>query len=239
MQMNVPNQITLARLALTLVFFGLLSGYSAAREPSDRWLLSVGFWVYLLAALTDIVDGYLARTWGQVTVFGRVLDPVVDKVMVCGAFVFFASPHFYDPVTRSNITGVDAWMAVLILLRELLVSALRSFSESQGQAFGANWVGKAKSFVQFATACVVLSVLAWHRESLAWLRIGCVWLTVAVTAGSIIAYLIRARRLVLSPEALGAIPDPPARTIDPPVSTGPRVEAPASPRMVGAERASL
>jgi CDP-diacylglycerol---glycerol-3-phosphate 3-phosphatidyltransferase len=213
--MNIPNQITLGRLVLTIVFFAILTRYSAAREPADTYLLAIGFWLYLLAALTDIVDGYLARTWQQVTAFGRVVDPVVDKIMVCGAFVFFASTHFYSPTLNQNITGVEPWMVVLILVRELLVSAIRSFSEAQGRDFAANWVGKAKSFVQFATACVVLGVLAWYRDSLAWLRVACVWITVGVTALSVVAYLFRARNLVLSPEALGRVRSKPTAATTP------------------------
>ena len=203
MRINIPNQITLGRLALALVFFGLLSFYHAG-SPRGGVLLESAFWVFLVAVLSDILDGYLARTWQQVTSFGRICDPVVDKVIVCGAFIFFASDLFYDPHSGRNITGVEPWMVVLILLRELLVSAIRSFSEAGGSSFAANWVGKAKMFVQSASVCVILGVLAWYPETLAWLRITCVWLTVGVTALSTISYVSRARRFVLSADALGA-----------------------------------
>jgi CDP-diacylglycerol--glycerol-3-phosphate 3-phosphatidyltransferase len=202
MRITVPNQITLGRLALAIVFFALLSFYSPAVDER-QWILTVSFWIFLLAALSDVVDGWLARTWKQVTSFGRVLDPVVDKVLVCGAFAFFASNLFYDAEAQTNITGVEPWMVVLILLRELLVSAIRSFSEAQGGSFAAIWVGKLKMFVQSATVCVILGVLAWYPDSLAWLRVTCVWLTVIGTGLSIIAYLNRARGLILSASALG------------------------------------
>lgn len=208
MRINIPNQITLGRLAASIVFFVLLSLYSPAREPSVHWILAASFWLYLIAALSDILDGYLARIWRQETSFGRVVDPVADKVMVCGAFIFFASSHFADPDTHRNVTGVEAWMAVLILLRELLVSAIRSFSESQGKGFAANWVGKIKSFVQFTTVCVILGVLAWYPQSPFWsaVRVTCIWATVVVTALSIIAYLHRAQSFVLSEAALAGSP---------------------------------
>jgi CDP-diacylglycerol--glycerol-3-phosphate 3-phosphatidyltransferase len=172
-------------------------------------LLSVCFWIFLVAVLTDILDGWLARTWKQVTSFGRICDPVVDKVIVCGAFVFFATELFAAPDPGSsgklvNISGVQPWMVVLILVRELLVSAIRSFAEAQGTEFAAIWVGKAKMFVQSASVCVILGVLAWYPDTLAWLRILCVWLTVVVTALSIIAYVNRARAFILSAAALGA-----------------------------------
>jgi CDP-diacylglycerol--glycerol-3-phosphate 3-phosphatidyltransferase len=216
MRINIPNQITLGRLGASIVFFVLLSLYSHAREPGGHWLLPACFWLYLIAALSDALDGYLARKWHQETSFGRVVDPVADKVMVCGAFVFFASSHFADPdPPHKNVTGVEAWMVVLILLRELLVSALRSFSESHGRDFSANWVGKIKSFVQFTTVCVILGVLAWFEKSLWWLRVACVWATVIVTALSIISYLQRAYSFVLSESALGGRPTSPPETAAP------------------------
>jgi CDP-diacylglycerol--glycerol-3-phosphate 3-phosphatidyltransferase len=203
MRVNLPNQITLARLGLAVVFFALLSTYSAARFESNRWLLTLCFWIFLIAALGDILDGLLARALRQVTSLGRILDPVVDKIMVCGAFVFFASGAFVDPVSQTNITGVAPWMVVVILLRELLVSALRSFSEAGGQAFPATWVGKLKMFVQSATVCVILGQLAWLGPGWSWLRIVCVWLTVVVSAASVVAYVRRAAPLLFSAEALG------------------------------------
>jgi len=216
MPINIPNQITLGRLALAIVFFGLLTSYSAgSKDPS--WVLPVSFWVFLIAALSDIVDGWLARSWNQVTAFGRVVDPVVDKVIVCGAFVFFAGGAFHDPQTGANVTGVAPWMVVLILLRELLVSAVRSFVESSGKSFAANWVGKAKMFVQSATACVILGSLAWFPETLSWLRVGCVWATVIITTMSIVTYLLRAKDVILGGAAMGAPPKAAAAASKPPV----------------------
>jgi len=208
MRINIPNQITLGRLVLAIVFFILLSFYDP-NDPGRQWILSAGFWVVLVAVLSDIVDGYLARTWKQVTSFGRICDPVVDKVVVCGAFVFFASGLFDDHELGKNITGVAPWMAVLILVRELLISAIRSFSEGQGVSFAANWVGKAKMVVQSVTVCVILGVLAWHRDNrlMQYLRVICIWATIVVTALSIIAYVNRARAFVLSAAAMGGDSD--------------------------------
>ena len=202
MRMSIPNQITLGRLVLAIIFFGLLSFYSAAR-PATNWILSVAFWIFLIAALGDFLDGWLARRLNQVTSFGRVVDPVVDKVMVCGAFIFFCSGNFVDPTTQRNITGVAPWMATVVLLRELFVSAMRAFVESSGSSFAANWVGKLKMFVQAATVCVVLGVLAWYEETMSWLRVTAVWATVIVTAASIYSYVRRARDVLFSPEAMG------------------------------------
>ncbi len=204
---NLPNRITLLRLGMAVVFFAVLSFY-AAGNLGTRWILPAAFWIYLAAAISDVIDGWLARAWNQVTAFGRVFDPVVDKVLVCGAFVFLAGPGFIDPATRVSESGVAPWMVVLILFRELLVSAIRALAEAQGTAFAANWVGKLKMFVQSATVCVVLGVLAWHRETLGWLRVASIWITVLVSAWSIYAYLLRARELLFTRPGTDATNDP-------------------------------
>ncbi|TWT46297.1 CDP-diacylglycerol--glycerol-3-phosphate 3-phosphatidyltransferase [Phycisphaerae bacterium RAS1] len=208
MRITLPNQVTLGRLVLAIVFFIVLAFFQAEQRTGTRWVLAVSFWLFLAAALADVLDGLLARMMNQVTSFGRVVDPVVDKVMVCGAFVYFSSQHFN--AGGRNITDVAPWMVLVILLRELLVSALRAHSESEGRDFGANWAGKLKMLVQSATVCVILGQLAWYEPNLSWLRTGCVWLTVVVTALSTLPYARRAHSFLLSGEALGG-PPPAAR----------------------------
>ena len=199
MAINLPNQITIARLILAIIFLVLLGQYSYAESGSR--LLDVCATLFIVAAVTDALDGYLARRQNQVTSFGRVLDPFVDKVLVCGAFIFFCGPAFVEMESGHNVSGVRVWMVVLIVGRELLVTGLRGFSESQGDAFGANVFGKAKMMVQSITVPVVLFFLA-HQDSVlgspgvAWIMPAFVWLTVVVTALSIAAYLVRARSIL-------------------------------------------
>ncbi len=197
---NLPNQITLARLVLAVLFFVLLAQYSQ-RDP-QAWLLDVAGGLFVLAALTDILDGYLARKWNQITTLGRVLDPFVDKLLVCGAFVLLAGPRFVDHQQQS-VTGVEPWMVVIILGRELLVTGLRGFSESIGRDFSANIYGKAKMWVQSITAGTILFVVA-HRETtfsapfFGWLKTGLIWLTVIVTTLSMTGYLLNARQFIFA-----------------------------------------
>ncbi len=195
MRINLPNQITISRLILAIVFFALLAHYQhAAARPR---LLDVCFVIFVVAAATDALDGYLARKQNQVTSLGRVLDPFVDKVLICGAFVFFASSHFLDAGGR-NATGVEAWMVVVIVGRELLVTGLRGFSESRGQAYAAMTFGKVKMALQSVTAATILLVLA-HPDtvlgsrSVGIVRTVLVWATVLVTALSMAQYLVRSR----------------------------------------------
>lgn len=189
MKINLPNQITLGRLVLVVIFFVLLSLFQAGKP--QLWLLQICFWLFLVAAIGDILDGLLARWLHQVTPLGRVLDPVVDKVMVCGSFVLFAASNF--ELENRNITDVQPWMVIVLLIREFLVSAIRAHAESEGTEFGAMWAGKLKMVVQSTTICVILGQLGWQMEQLAPVRTTCVWLTVIVTVLSIVTYARRAR----------------------------------------------
>lgn len=193
---NLPNKITIARLALAIVFFALLSQYSQ-RSPHP-YLLDIAAGLFVVAAATDMVDGYLARKRGQITTLGRVLDPLVDKVLVCGAFILFAGRPFIDAAGR-NVTEVQAWMVVVIVGRELLVTGLRGFNESLGKSFGASLHGKVKMWMQSIAAPAVLLIIA-HEGALGSvatpLKQGLIWLTVVITALSMLVYLSRSRYIL-------------------------------------------
>ena len=201
--MNVPNAITVARLALALLFFISLSLYQwLARDaaplpagetgvPGPRWLIDVAFGLFVIAALTDWIDGYLARRWGQVTSFGRLADPLVDKILICGAFAYF--------LALGPSTFVSAWVVVVILSREFIVTGVRSLAESRGIEFSALYWGKAKMWVQSVTAGYVLFYFG-HLQGIPWaiqLTQICVWLTVLATVASLGPYMKKAITEVL------------------------------------------
>ena len=197
-KLNLPNRITLSRLVLAIVFFVLLSQYS--QQQPQPWMLDVAVAIFIIAAVTDILDGYLARKFGQETPLGRVLDPFVDKVLVCGAFILFVGPGFVD-AGGQNVTGVRGWMVVVIVSRELLVTGLRGFSESRGLAFGASVYGKLKMWVQSVAAPVILIIVAhearWpEAEWPGTVKLVFVWATVIATALSTVHYLIRSRHIL-------------------------------------------
>lgn len=186
----------MARLALAAVFFVLLEGIDR-QGPAER-IERLGAWamaIFIVAAVSDIVDGYLARRWQVVSAFGRVMDPLVDKMLVLGGFIYLASPLFEAiPAHRTIGSGIAPWMVVVILLRELLVTGLRSYIESRGTAFPADWSGKIKMFVQsFCVGCCVF--VATRVEPPAWmvfLRDGSTWATVFLTVLSSMTYIHRA-----------------------------------------------
>lgn len=197
MSINVPNQITIGRLLMSIVFFACLAQYDA-KDPAGRtWLLDISAGIFLLAALSDVVDGYLARKHNQITSFGRVIDPFVDKILTIGAYTFLAGDGFVNQF-GVKITGVTAWMVVVILARELLVTSLRGMTEAQGGSFAANVYGKAKMALQSTTVVWLLLTLA-HPEGLAFFKqfnTFLVYLTVIVTFLSMVPYLWSARGIL-------------------------------------------
>ncbi len=211
MNWNIPNQLTVSRIVLAAGFFVLL-GLWEPGSPYGPWLLNIAFVTYIVAGVTDILDGWIARTWNLTSAFGRIVDPFVDKVLVVGTFVMLTGRNFalvdswQGPdaslpgwVTGGMLTGVQAWMVVAILAREFIVSAVRGYSESQGVKFPATSAGKIKMLVQSVTICTVLYQLANVQQPLwgVWLKVSLVWLTTIVTVLSGFMYVGRARKLLI------------------------------------------
>ena len=209
---HVPNALTAARLVLAAVFFVQLSFYQHEGR-GDPWLLNSAFIVYAVALFTDFLDGYLARRWKVEGAFGRVVDPLVDKVLVLGSFIFFAGKNFIiaqsaaglEPGTGvvKTVSGVAPGIVVLLLTRELLVTSIRGSTESGGQAFGAAFSGKLKMVFQSVTILVILIYVNYldrldrsgpsQLKAIGlYLRDFCIWATVAITVISGLLYVQRA-----------------------------------------------
>lgn len=200
--LNLPNQITLSRLVLSVAFFAVLTQYSHHDTNRQPFWLDLGVVLFVVAACTDFVDGYLARSRGLVTPLGRVLDPFVDKVLICGAFILLCGQGFVD-AQGQNVTRVQPWMVVIIVGRELLVTGLRGYQESVGKAFPAGLHGKIKMWVQsFAVPAILLAVAhegSWFSSATSEaIKLTFAWLTVLATALSVFQYLARSRDLLLS-----------------------------------------
>lgn len=186
---NLPNQLTSLRLLLAMVLFGFIA-----------WeYFLVGFVLFVIAASTDWLDGYYARKYGQVTTLGRILDPFADKVIICGAFVFLlVSPE----MLKMPWYGLRAWMVVVIVGRELLVTALRSFMEERGSDFSAKMSGKLKMLLQCFAAGACILYLAYPSYGkpvpvwLVWTTIGLVWAAVLSTVYSGVVYVMAAVELL-------------------------------------------
>ncbi|QGJ71423.1 Phosphatidylglycerophosphate synthase [Planctomycetales bacterium 10988] len=190
---TLPNKITFARFLLSLVVFALL-------EPG--WYLAAAI-CFIIAAGTDWLDGYYARKYQLVSVVGRILDPFVDKLLVCGTFIYLGA------IAES---GVTAWMVVAIVAREMLVTVIRSFLEQHGADFSAKFWGKAKMLLQsIAIPWCLFGLSLVHSysdetapswtEAFLWGRTIVVWLTVLITIYSGWLYVQMAYRwLQVTPE---------------------------------------
>ncbi|HRX79051.1 MAG TPA: CDP-diacylglycerol--glycerol-3-phosphate 3-phosphatidyltransferase [Pirellulaceae bacterium] len=173
---NVPNQLTAARFILAIVVFVLI--------PLQIYLAALI--VFLIAASTDWIDGYYARKYGQVTKFGRMFDPFVDKIIICGTFIFLAG---------EQDSGIAAWMAVVVVGRELLVTALRSSIEQSGGDFSASFAGKLKMLFQCAAVVASLLLLWLGKDGPSWLPMTLfvlAWVAVLSTIQSGLDYIYAA-----------------------------------------------
>lgn len=186
---NLPNQLTTLRLLLSVVMFFFIA---------SQWYLT-SFVLFIVAAGTDWLDGYYARKYGQVTTLGRILDPFADKVIVCGTFIFLIS----IPVITKVPGGLQPWMVVVIVGRELLVTALRSFLEEKGSDFSAKMSGKLKMVFQCIAAGACLFYLYGERVKIPctddwvwYVLVTFVWLSVVLTVYSGLVYIGVAVRLL-------------------------------------------
>jgi CDP-diacylglycerol--glycerol-3-phosphate 3-phosphatidyltransferase len=165
---TLPNALTAARVVIALAFVVLLQSWRPAAIPIPHpdWVLVYATILFSIAAITDIFDGRLARSWGVESKFGRVMDPFADKVLVLGAFIILAGPDFsslntLDPAgKRFHISGIEPWMVVVVLIRELLVTSLRGLIESTGGSFAASLAGKLKMIVQSIGLPLIILILA-------------------------------------------------------------------------------
>lgn len=200
---SLPNALTIMRLVLAAAFFAALNAYRHPHHNAGWAYVSIG--LFIIAAITDALDGYLARKWQATSTFGRIMDPFCDKVLILGAFIYLAGPRFVVPqwVEAGSFftmaTGVYPWMVVLILARELLVTGIRDEIESRGGNFSSMWTGKWKMIQQsICIPLVIFLVVTFDpgEEANRWVRWTCnalIYSTVIVTVWSGLPYVLRAR----------------------------------------------
>jgi CDP-diacylglycerol--glycerol-3-phosphate 3-phosphatidyltransferase len=180
---TVPNILSAARLLLALVLFAAIEW--------QVWSAALG--LFLVAASTDWVDGWWARRFNQVSRLGRIFDPLVDKVIVCGAFVLLAG--------RGGASAILPWMAVVVVVRELVVTAVRAEMERAGHDFSAGPAGKLKMVLQCLAIALELAARAWPEAAIGGVGVAeaagwVAWAAVATTIYSGLEYLVAARGLV-------------------------------------------
>jgi len=182
---NVPNLLSLARVPLGVVVFICITHH--------LWLLALV--TFAIACVTDFLDGWWARKYGPLTLIGRNLDPLTDKFLVCGTFIYL----ILEPSA-----GIDPWMVVVVVGRELLVTGIRGMVESTGQKFGADWFGKLKMGLQCAVLIGVFLILWWQAADFAPVALdvlkpvefALLWLMLFATVGSGVQYMVKAARML-------------------------------------------
>jgi len=220
----LPNWLTASRVMMATVFFVILTLWryddSRASRGETDWLLIASALLFVVATLTDALDGYLARRWGVESLLGRIMDPFADKLLVLGALIFMAGPDFWwrfpgEHVARFSghglqISGIYPWMVVVVVARELLVTSMRGVLEAQGVKFGASWPGKLKMIFQSVAIPAILGLVAltpvlptfdagtgpgvrpWGRDAIDVIA----WSMVGVTILSGLPYVWRALRML-------------------------------------------
>jgi CDP-diacylglycerol--glycerol-3-phosphate 3-phosphatidyltransferase len=191
--MNLPNKLTVARLVLTFVFVGLLT------VEGSGFTKTLALLVFTVAAFTDFLDGHLARKHGLITNFGKLMDPLADKVLMCAGFVML-----------TELGLIPAWIVILILSREFLVTGLRLVASAEGVVLAAENLGKYKTTAQIVTVIYFLLFLASTEAAFGWLKpffdafyfgpdhLGTllVWISLILTLWSGISYVWKNRKLL-------------------------------------------
>ena len=176
--MNLPNILTLSRIFLVPLLVAVLLRKGAI-ELDTGWVVltreAIALAIFLAAALTDLLDGYIARRRRQVTTFGKLLDPIADKVLVSAALISLV-----------ELDRVAAWMVVLIVSREFAVSVLRNVALTEGVVIVASEYGKAKMVAQ--VMAVSLLILAPHSAVVEQAGYIVLWLAVLLTVWSMVDY---------------------------------------------------
>jgi CDP-diacylglycerol---glycerol-3-phosphate 3-phosphatidyltransferase len=188
LQMNLPNILTLLRLGLTVILVVSLS----VRYPAH---LAIALLVFLIASLTDYLDGVIARKWNLITDFGKLMDPLADKVLTASAFICLI-PY----------NALPAWAVIIIISREFLITGLRLLASSKGIILPAEKLGKHKTAWQMITIVFFLALLSLRHFPLGsspivdwlWTTVGIVLvtITIALTLFSGLAYLWKNRGLL-------------------------------------------
>lgn len=188
--MNWANRLTLSRLALTILFV-------AALNSSWEYARTTALIIFLVAGLTDFIDGEIARRYGAVTNFGKLMDPLVDKIMMAAAFISLVP-----------LKAIPAWAATTVVARDFLITGLRLMASAQGRVLPADNLGKQKTSWQIVTVIFFLALFSvaelglGSERSAWWLRAwnqagpALVWITVALTVYSGLGYAWRHRELI-------------------------------------------
>jgi CDP-diacylglycerol--glycerol-3-phosphate 3-phosphatidyltransferase len=184
--MNGPNLLTLLRIFFVPLLVAALLGEDFSAPWMGQFRVSRDIFallIFLAAAATDLLDGYLARRWGQITTVGTLLDPIADKLLISAALISLVDIH-----------RLPAWMVILIIGREFAVSGLRSIAAAGGYMIEASELGKSKMVAQVAAIALVIAAIRW--PALAEISMLAMWTVVLFALVSAADYFLKFWRKV-------------------------------------------
>ncbi len=180
--MNIPNQLTVLRVIMIPLFVvAMLCDFPYSDYVAGGW--------FIVACITDFFDGYLARKYNQVTVFGKFMDPLADKLLVCSALICFLA----DPDTQMPV-----WAVIIIIGREFIISGFRMVAAERGVTIAASYWGKVKTFVQFAMS--ILLIFDFQHPFFRILTNVCIYAAVILAVISLIDYIYKNRNVMIDAE---------------------------------------
>ncbi len=177
-RMNLPNKLTLFRVCL--IPFFVLFMLADILGTNDKY---VAVAIFIIASLTDMLDGQIARRYNMVTNFGKFMDPLADKLLVCSALICLIDYK------------LQAWIVILIISRELIISGFRIVAADNGIVIAASWWGKYKTTAQMIM--IILLILDWNYKWFGILEYVFIYLSLALTIISLIDYLVKNRNVFI------------------------------------------
>ena len=179
MKMTLPNKLTLLRIIMVPFFVAALL-YQYGTDSLARWLALA---LFLIASFTDFLDGYIARKYHLITNFGKFMDPLADKLLVCSALICFVALQDLNP-----------WITLVVIAREFIISGFRLVAAERGIVIAAGIWGKLKTVCQMIF--IVLMLLPSNRGFLSILVVVFMWLMLALTVISLVDYIWRNREVL-------------------------------------------
>lgn len=170
--MNLPNKLTIFRMILIVPFVVLLLGGQSICEWADYIALAI----FIIASLTDLLDGKIARKYNLVTNFGKFMDPMADKLLVCSAMICLV-----------EMGRIPSWIVIIIISREFMISGFRLIASDNGRVLAASYWGKFKTTFQMIMVCLMIA----NIEKLQLLTDIVMWVALVLTVVSLADYLIK------------------------------------------------
>lgn len=174
--MNLPNKLTMARVIMIPFFvIFMLTGWGG---EASKW---ISLAIFIVASLTDLLDGHIARKHNLVTNFGKFMDPLADKLLVCSALICFV-----------ELDKLPAWMVIIIISREFIISGFRLVASDNGIVIAASWWGKSKTISQM----IMIILLIADIPALSVLNTVLIWVALILTVVSLIDYLVKNKNVL-------------------------------------------